>query len=161
MSIAAAIAEPALYSFEDKEYKVHPWTFEIQGKFERYMEKQAMDAYHRVASSLAPEDAEKALASVLRDIANGSYAFGSDNIGKALANPVHVRYLMFLCLKKNHPEGAVDQALVRRMQDKDYRGIIRAMNLANTDPNLREPASGEAPATAPASPSDGSGPAAP
>jgi hypothetical protein len=127
--IADMLAEPALYSYEGKEYRVHPWTYEVQAKFERYLEKYALDAYHRQAPYLSSEDAEKALSGVMRDIAAGCFTFGSETVGKALSTPVHVKYLWFLCVKKHHPEVTLDQA--GEMCRRDYGGVIRAMNMAN------------------------------
>jgi hypothetical protein len=55
--LAAHLAEPSLYTFDGKEYKVHPWTFEVQAQFERHLERCAVEAYQRAAPLLSPDDA--------------------------------------------------------------------------------------------------------
>lgn len=150
--VANHLAEPALYTFKAKEYRVSPWTYEVQGKFERYLEKAALDAYHKAAPHLSTEDAEKALASIMRDVAAGVYTFGGEAVGKALSSPHHVRYLWFLCLKKNHPE--VTREETDLMIKEDYPGVIRAMNMANGGATKKDPNAegGEGEATPPSAP---------
>ena len=134
-AIAALLAEPAIYSFRGKDYSVHPWTFEIQGKFEQYLRRYAIDRHHEIVGLLAPADSDKALGLLMRDINAGKYTFGGELCGEALDSPVHIRFMFFLCLKKHHPE--VTRENVDEMAREDYGGMIRAMNVANTDPNRR------------------------
>lgn len=155
-AVASSLGEPALYTFDGKDYKVSPFTFEIQAHFERYLEKKALEAYHRVSGLMSPEDAEKALRGIMADISAGAYTFGTPLVGKALEAPQHVRYAFFLCLKKNHPEGAVNQELVARMYKEDYAGMIGAMNRANADPNRPTPPGDGAPAAGNSQPPAGS-----
>ena len=142
MSVAPLLAEPALYDYKGKEYKVHPWTYEVQGKFEQYLKKRAWEAYAESEKHLGQDAADRAMAATLKDIATGYYSFGSDGVGKALQAPEHVRYIFWLCLRKH--DGAVTQEQVRSMTETgdDYQAAIRIMNVANTDPNLRAPREG-------------------
>lgn len=134
---SAMVAEPITYTFEGKEYKLSPWTVEVMAAFERYLEKKAFETYEKIASKMPASIAEKALAQLMQDITTGVYTFGTSTVGKALETPEYVRYIFFLCLKKNHPE--VDMDLVRKMADVDYNGMIQIMNMVNADPNLKKP----------------------
>lgn len=142
---ASLTGEPSIYRYQDREYKVSPWTVEIIAAFERYMERKAHEAFERVSSRLTTPQAEKALSSLIQDIAACVYTFGTPFMSKALQAPEHVKYLFFLCLNKLQPE--VDLALARKMVEEDYDGVIQAMNEANLDPNLRKPNSPTSSAT--------------
>lgn len=142
MSIAPYLAEPALWKWKEKEWRVHPWTFEIQAAFEKWLERHAIDSYRRVAQHLSQEEADKALSSLLRDIAAGALGFGGEFAQKTLSAPVHVKRMFFLCIRKNHTDATPE--LVEEMAKDDYGGMIQAMNLANTDPNKRRGAKEDA-----------------
>lgn len=145
---ADILGEPSLYSYKDKEYKVSPWTFEIQAAFERYLEKNAYDAYEKSKRYLTQDEAALVLQGIVRDIATGKYTFGTDEVSRALQAPIHVRYMFYLCLRIY--DKSVTQELVKKMALDDYHGIIAAMNMANADPNQKEPAATEPPAQEPA-----------
>jgi hypothetical protein len=135
-ALASSLATPWPFTTPDgKTLLVSPWKLRICAAFERYLEKYAYDGYYRAADKLSPADAEKLLAGIMRDVAAGQYSFGSELVGKALESPTHVRYMFFLCVKDNHPEAAWEQ--IEEIARANYGAIVRAMNLANLDPNRR------------------------
>jgi len=135
--VSALTASPVKYTYDGKEYEVSPWTIEIMGAYERYLEKKAFDAFDKVSSRLSGNLAERALSTLMQDITAGVYTFGTPVVGKSLQSPENVKYIFFLCLKKNHSD--IEMELVRKMAEKDYEGMLRVMNQANADPNLQTP----------------------
>jgi len=144
---ADILGEPSLYTFDGKEYKVSPWTFEIQAAFERYLEKQAYDAYEKSKRYLSQDEAASVLQGIIRDVALGKYTFGTDEVSRALSSPIHVRYMFYLCLRVY--DRSVTHELVKKIALADYAGMIAAMNLANAGPNQRGPVEKETPAREP------------
>lgn len=141
---ADMLGEPALFEHEGQTYKVSPWNFDVQAAFERYLEKCAYDAYEKSKKFLSPEESDKTLQGVIRDVTLGKYTFGTEEISQALKVPKHVEYLFFLCLKQHHREVNLD--FVKKLSRSRYYEMIAVMNLANSDPNLRKPAEeGQAP----------------
>jgi len=136
-AVSAALAEGADFVYEDKTYKVHPCTYEVQAAFERYLEGYAIDTYYKLSRKMSVEDSDKMLAQLHRDISMGFYSFGSKAVREALDSKVHLRHMVFLMLKKNHPEVTVE--LVREMFDAQGDRLMLSVNLANADPNRQSP----------------------
>lgn len=131
--IANAIGEGADFTFKERSYKVSPCTYEVQGHFERYLESYAIDTYYKLARRLSPEEQDKALAQLHRDITSGRYSFGGQAVREALDSALHLQYMIFLMLKKQNPE--VTPELVREMFREQREKLMIAVNLANADPN--------------------------
>lgn len=128
-AVAQALAQPVPFEFEGKSYQVSPWTFEIQGLFERYLEREAIAACDRNARYLSPEMHQRVLQGVLQDIGSQQYTWGTERVGKALDSAKNVKYIFWLCLKKF--DQSVTQDLVERMSKEHYIDMVRSMNLAN------------------------------
>lgn len=143
-SVANALAAGTQYTYKDVTYTLSPCTYEVQGVFERYLESYAVDSYYRLARRLSAEDQEKGLAALHRDITAGRYTFGGTAVREALDSPVHLRQMIFLMLKKNHPE--ITQELVREMFEVDGAKLMLAVNTANADPNRQTSVTTTAPA---------------
>ncbi len=141
------LAQGSTFSYKDKEYTVSPNTLQVQGLFEQYLEDQAMEKYRRLAKKMSEAEAEASLKSVIRDAAVGHYTFGSPAVGDALQSPRHLKYLFFLCLKKNHPE--VSRELVEEMAVSHYSQMVQAINRANADPDSTEASADGDPPTPP------------
>jgi hypothetical protein len=135
-AVANNLAIPADFEYNGQIYKVSPWTYEIQGIFERYLEQKAVEGVRRMKSYLTPDEYDKALKSVLADIGLQTYTFGTEEVGKALSAPENVEHIFWLCVNKFHPELIRED--VREMSKTHYDQMIAAMNVANTDPNLRK-----------------------
>ncbi len=135
-AVAAALGQGATVELDGVEYTLSPWTFEIQGLFERYLERQAIDTYRRMSGVLTEDEAAKALSTVLQDIAMGVYTFGTQVVSKALEAPIHVTYMIFLMLKKTHSD--ITREDVRNLAKKHYKALLQAINQANADPNQKK-----------------------
>lgn len=139
---AANLGLPAEFSLpaspsnpEARAFKVSPWTYEIQALFERYLERRAVEAVKRARDILPPDEYDRALKNALSDVALGVYTFGTEEVGKALSTPEHVKYAFWLCVNYNHRDVSLDEIRSWAKDAETYRDMIAAMNAANADPN--------------------------
>jgi hypothetical protein len=140
VSISQALGQGFEYRVPDTEtvYRLAPWTFEIRGYFEQYVQRAVLEAANLLDRS-NPAAADAARARIVADIGLGLYAWGSDNISKALDARQHIQYIIYLQIKKNHPEVTLD--LVKKLYLADLRGLSQAALLANgipIDPEKKE-----------------------
>ncbi len=136
-TVAQLTAQPVPFTYKDVEYKLNPWTFEIQGLFERYLEKHIIDSFMRTSHILLAEYIDKTLAAIYRDIGAGVYTFGTETIGKALQAPPHMKYMFWLCLKKNHKEVTLELVYEMAKDSAVWERMVEAMTEANADPNAK------------------------
>jgi len=126
------------FEFEGTTYTLAPWTYAVQAKFERYLEDQAVQAVKRM--SLPEDERRDLIKEVYRDIAAGSYSFGSELVAQALRSLKHLKHLFFLALQVNHP--GVTKDLVEKMFEQQLEELLQKMTQANADPTT-----GPAPST--------------
>jgi hypothetical protein len=138
--LADALGIGASISYNGKTYQIAPWTFEIQGKYERYLEEQAILAVRRNKHMLPEDEYGSALKGVMQDIAAGEYSFGSDLLARSLKKLPHITYLIYLCLEVNHPD--ISLKLVQDMVKEKIEEFIEKMDLLNNDPNSTSLAAG-------------------
>jgi hypothetical protein len=119
--------------FEGKKYVLAPWSYKIQGQFERYLEDEAYQVVLRLCRHLSPEEKKEQLAILARDIAAGTYSFGSEAVSKAMYSLKHFGKLLLLCLKPNHPEA--DEELVHKILQDGLETVMAKMAEANVDPS--------------------------
>src|SRR5579859_1662260 len=100
--IQRALGMGSTIEFRGQEYKISPWTYQIQGEFERFMEKRAWEAVRRAAAHMQPDEAREARAALTADIAAGEYSFGSGTVAKACANLPTLEHLIFLLRSEEH-----------------------------------------------------------
>ncbi len=134
---SAALGQGSEITHKGKQYKLAPWTFEIQGLFEQYLERQAIEKARRLGRSLPEDEAEKIMDGVMRDINLGIYSFGTKEVAKALDSPRHLKYITWLQMKQK--DGSVTHELVNEIYDESRNLLIQAINMANADPNLQAP----------------------
>lgn len=132
-SISSSLALGSEYTKDGKIYRLSPCTFEIQGLFETYLERQDLEAYNRLKGRLDREDREIMLAAIQHKAAMRTWTFGSKAAREALDQRPHLEYMIFLMISKNHPEISLQD--VKDMFEIDGIGIMSAANRANTDPN--------------------------
>ena len=142
--ISRALAQGTEFTFDNRTYVLSPWTYEIQGKFERYIEGQAIDAARRLGARCTPEERKEMMAQVSRDVVAGLYTFGSSLVLESLQVPQHVQYLFFLGLKKNHPE--LTQEFAKKVFEADPALVYQKINEAAADPTTKPEPKEEAPA---------------
>lgn len=131
--ISKSLGLGSVFEHEGKTYTCSPWTFRIQGEFERYLEDNAIQKVKLMKPNLTEEEYKSLVASVHKDIASGQYSFGSETVSKAISTLVHFRVLFFLCLRVNHPEvnmQFVDELLKNRLEE-----MMEKVSEANHDPN--------------------------
>lgn len=138
--IADSLGVGPEFEYKGKTYNLHPLTYEVQGAFERYLEKQAIDTFYRLSSRLGDDDRKSMLASLHRDITNKYYTFGSGGVRQALEASVHLEHLIYLMIKKNHPEVA-PELVTEMFKDAELRERIMVLsNSTSVDPNPPAPA---------------------
>jgi hypothetical protein len=135
-AVSLALGQGTEFTFKDQTYKISPWTYKIQGQFETYLEKEAIQSAQRMGKLLGPDQAQALLNKVHDDIVKKKYTFGSALVAEALNTIAHQEYLFWLMLRINHPEVTLD--LVREMFEADLEAMYRAMNEANADPQKTE-----------------------
>lgn len=131
--IAKSLGLGSTFEHEGKSYTCSPWTFKIQGEFERYLEDFAIQKVRLMKPNLTDEEYKSLVASVHKDIASGQYSFGGETVAKAIGTLVHFRVLFFFCLRVNHPEVTmqfVDELLKGRLEE-----MMEKISEANSDPN--------------------------
>jgi len=131
--ISKSLGLGSVFEHDGKTYTCSPWTFKIQGEFERYLEDNAIQKAKLMKPNLSETEYKNLLAGVHKDIASGQYSFGSETVSKALSTLVHFRVLFFLCLRVNHPEITmqfVDDLLKTRLEE-----MMEKVTEANLDPN--------------------------
>ncbi len=138
-AVSLALGAGSTFDFEGRVYHLAPWTFEVQGEFEKYLEREAVAACQRISTFLPADSAEKALSLLLRDIAAGIYTFGTDTVGKALESNKHSRYLVWLMFRAQPNQTDVTRELVDRMFKEKLKELMTAAKLANADPNETGP----------------------
>lgn len=145
--IAKALGLGSEFEFQGQTYRLSPWSFKIQSEFELYLEGQAVKAVHRMRPHLSDEEYREQLDSVRRDIVRGEYTFGSESVAKAYTATPHMKYLLFLMLRDNHPD--IKKDLVDQIVEERFEEAIAAMALANADPTTSPAAPTPAPGTTP------------
>lgn len=131
--ISKSLGLGSVFEHDGKTYNCSPWTFKIQGEFERYLEDFAIQKVRLMKPSLTDEEYKSLVSSVHKDIASGQYSFGGETVSKAIGTLVHFRVLFFLCLRVNHPEVSmafVDELLKNRLEE-----MMEKVSEANLDPN--------------------------
>lgn len=108
--VSTALGLGTSLEYDGQTYNISPWTYRIQGEFEKYMERKAVETFKLLSECMTPEERAVELAALRREIVSGEYSFGSDTIARALNSVGHLTYLFYLMLKPNHPEMTVDKA---------------------------------------------------
>ncbi len=131
--ISKALGMGSEFKFEDKIYKLSPWNYGIQGKFEVYLEREAVGAIQRLKDLLPGTEYREQLETVVKDVAAGVYSFGTETVAKALQSLKHLKQLLLLMLTEN--DTSVTSELVNRMCDTKLEDVMRAMTTANLTPD--------------------------
>lgn len=138
-NVAQSLGQPVLFPYEGKDYSVSPWTLEIQSHFERYLEREILEGFHRTKHALDPDQADKVAATLTSDIGLGKYTFGTEAVGNALRSKKHLLYLFFLCVKRNHKEVQLEEVGLWARSKETWDRMVEVMNLANFDPKPKTP----------------------
>lgn len=145
--IAQALGQGPTLQYDGQTYTLAPWSYDIQARFERYLEAEATLAARRMAEHLPLEEAKQLLKDVHRDVTAGLYTFGTETVAEALKSLRHLQYLLWLTLLPNHPEVKLDTA--RKMMDEQLEQVMQAMSDANADPTKAKTATPESVPTPP------------
>ena len=137
-AISEALGQGADFEFQGKKYTLAPWGVQIQGLFEKYLEGEIVAGARRMAALLPPDEGTAVLARTAEKIGLKRYTFGTPEVGEALRSPVHMKYMFFLMLKKNHAD--VTRDLVDDMAKECWQDMMDASDRANGyDPNAQAP----------------------
>ena len=130
--VARALAVGPDIDFEGRTYTLSPLTYELQAKFEVWLERRAVQAVERQKPYLADDDFRERSARVFVDIAAGVYSFGSPASVQAAGTLPGLKELMRLSLSKKHPD--VDAAFVDRLVEAKQKEVGEAFQRANAGP---------------------------
>lgn len=137
-AIAESLGQGVEIEYQGKRYTLAPWDLTIQGAFEKYLEAEIVAGARRMAALLPSEDGLAVLARTSEKIGLKRYTFGTPEVGEALSSPTHMKYMLYLMLKKGSPE--VTRELVDAMAKAMWSDLIEASNRANgVDPNVDAP----------------------
>lgn len=129
---AKALGLGAQFEWQGQTWHLSPWSFGIQGQYEKYLEDQAIQAVRRQSRYLSAEEYQDLLQKTIQDIAAGVYSFGSKVVQESLKSLNNFQHIVLLCLKKNHPKVTKEevQDIVKEMGEE----LMEKMTMANSDP---------------------------
>lgn len=122
--------------FEGTVYKLSPWSYKIQGEFELYLQRKAVDAVRSLRPVLSQEEYDERMDRVVRDINVGVYTFGSKEVAAAMNSLPHLKHLFLLQLKHAGQLQATS-ALVDKVFEAAADLAIQKMAEAVADPTRR------------------------
>ena len=134
--VAASLGIGVEFQYKDKTYRLCPWTYELQGIYERYLEREVTDAAKRMCEQLDRDDGRQLLKDVAKDIGQGLYTFGGDEVQRSLESPKHITKLLHIMLQQDDPSIRYD--LVRDMVTTSLPEIMEKIASANVDPTKDE-----------------------
>lgn len=132
--ISKSLGLGSIFEYQGKTYTCSPWTFKIQGEFERYLEEHAIQKVKLMKPSLNEEEYRSLVSSVHKDIASGAYSFGGEAVSKSISTMVHFRVLLLLCLRVNHKE--ITMTIVDDLVKERLEEMMAKVSEANSDPNI-------------------------
>jgi hypothetical protein len=135
--ISRALGLGSSFEHKGKTYTCSPWTYKIQGEFERYLEEYAIRTAKRMRQFLTQDEYSDLVAKTQKDIAEGYYAFGSPPCMRAMQTLTHFKKILHLCLSPNHPDiemETVDELVQNRLEE-----MMSKVGEANQDPNPNGP----------------------
>ena len=134
--VAASLGIGVEFQYKDKTYRLCPWTYELQGIYERYLEREVTDAAKRMCEQLDRDEGRQLLKDVAKDIGQGLYTFGGDEVQRSLESPKHITKLLHIMLQQDDPTIRYD--LVREMVTTSLPEIMEKIASANVDPTKDE-----------------------
>ena len=134
--VAASLGIGVEFQYKDKTYRLCPWTYELQGIYERYLEREVTDAAKRMCEQLDRDEGRQLLKDVAKDIGQGLYTFGGDEVQRSLESPKHITKLLHIMLQQDDPSIRYD--LVRELVTTSLPEIMEKIASANVDPTKDE-----------------------
>lgn len=128
-AVAQALGQGSTLEYAGKSWKLSPWTYEIQGRFEEFLEDQALRRLQRQTALMPPTEAAEYRKAHWEMLATRSCSFGSLMLWEALKVRDNIAHLLWLQLQANHPEASVE--LAREMCDEMPDKVMEAMTAAN------------------------------
>ena len=137
-SVADLLATPHELEYQGKVYKLKPLDLAGMAEYQRWLERGAIASALALSADFPPDQADRYLASVSRDIGAKKYAWGGELCEKSRREPAGVVKQLQIVLARNHPE--VDEDFAREMlNDAVTQRVLKLMEDANsTDPKVRE-----------------------
>lgn len=135
MEMAKIFALPESVVHEGQEYKISQITLKIEAEWEEWMISRAWRTVKQSASrSMNPIELEYRL---VKDIAAGEYAYGSNQSINSAYSPPGRLYMLFLRIRAFHPEVQMDtvREIWKRYEDEIAEKLARL-----DDPKVDSPA---------------------
>lgn len=131
--ISKALGLGSTFDFKGITYTCSPWTYKIQGEFEKYMEEHAMRTAKKMRQFLTEVEYSDLISKTHRDISQGYYAFGADACMKAMQTLTHFKKVLYFCLLPNHPE--ISNVVIDELVQDRLEEMMGKVGEANADPN--------------------------
>jgi hypothetical protein len=135
--ISKALGLGSSFDFNGKTYNCSPWTYKIQGEFERYLEDHAMRTARKMRQYLTDQEYTDLIARTHKDIAEGYYAFGSEPCMRAMQTLTHFKKILQLCLQPKHPD--IEMNTIEELVQNRLEEMMSKVGEANADPNPNGP----------------------
>ncbi len=130
-----ALATPVTFQYGGKTWNLSPWNYGIIGEYEVYLQDTAIRTCRRFSKYHSDEQMALLMSKTRKDIDTGVYTFGSDEVKETFNSYVHFSYMIYLCLRDNHPE--VTYELAREMVKEVSELLQEKIMEANSDPNQK------------------------
>ena len=135
--ISKALGLGSSFEHDGKTYTCAPWTYKIQGEFERYLEDYSVRAAKRMRQYLTQTEYAELIAQTQKDLAEGYYAFGAGPCMRAMQTLTHFKKILHICLSVNHP--GIETEVVDELVQNRLEEMMEKVGEANQDPNQNGP----------------------
>lgn len=135
---AKAVGAPRPIRFRSKQYPLAPYSIEMIGLFEAWMEDRAFRAAERSKASLPSDVYRERVEAVVRQIAAGELAFGSKAFVLASQSLAGIKYSVLLQLQAGSPNSPeIDEKFVDELFREEQDQILSVMQAVNAvDPTV-------------------------
>ena len=132
--ISRALGLGSTLDHNGKTYTLSPWTYKLQGEFERYIQAAALKDLKDLlaAGALTPAEYDSDRRELRDKILSGELSFGGEYIAKSISQLRHFRKLVLLMLLPTHPE--VNEEFVQEIISARLEELYDKVAETNQDP---------------------------
>lgn len=136
--LSRALGTPEQIEYKGKQYQLSALEIEVVAMFEQWLKRRALESLRQMKSMMSDEEYKEQFANVIRDAAAGTYSLFSSVGQKSLQSIDGVKQMVYLRLKRHHPE--CDEEFVDNMLADKFDEILVTMKAMDSDPNRKAPA---------------------
>ena len=136
---AKALALPAEFPWRDRTWKLTPWTYQVMGEYEQYLQDSAFRTMKRMRKHLSEVEYASLTGKTREDVDSGKYNFDGEVCRRSLDVFANFAYITYLCLREHQPDVTYD--LARELLKEEGELVVEKFRELNSDPNPKTPAS--------------------